>query len=58
MEVLLRAVKDVSSAHITGESLSALAKVVAELKEKELGNTFRDIALYAKTFFDAVSEEQ
>ncbi|XP_067145724.1 maestro heat-like repeat-containing protein family member 2B [Apteryx mantelli] len=53
VEVLLGATKDVTSSHITAESLSALAKVVAELKEKGLGITFRDIALYTTTFFDA-----
>ncbi|XP_064360624.1 maestro heat-like repeat-containing protein family member 2B [Dromaius novaehollandiae] len=53
VEVLLRAIKDVSSSQIAGESLSALAKVVAELKETGLGMTLRDIALYTKTFFDA-----
>nr|XP_009670776.1 PREDICTED: maestro heat-like repeat-containing protein family member 2B [Struthio camelus australis] len=53
VEALLRATRDVSSLQIAGESLSALAKVVAELQEKALGVTFRDIALCASAFFDA-----
>ncbi|XP_068790031.1 maestro heat-like repeat-containing protein family member 2B [Struthio camelus] len=53
VEVLLRATKDATAPQIIGESLSALAKVVAELKEKGLGVSFRDIALCTKTFFDA-----
>uniref|UniRef100_A0A8B9Q478 Maestro/Maestro-like HEAT-repeats domain-containing protein n=1 Tax=Apteryx owenii TaxID=8824 RepID=A0A8B9Q478_APTOW len=52
LEVLMRAIKDVTSSEIVGDSLSALAKVVVELKEKDVGVTFKEITLYTKTFFD------
>uniref|UniRef100_A0A8C4KHU0 Maestro/Maestro-like HEAT-repeats domain-containing protein n=1 Tax=Dromaius novaehollandiae TaxID=8790 RepID=A0A8C4KHU0_DRONO len=52
LEVLMRAIKDIISSEIAGESLSALVKVVAELGEKDIGVTFKEIALYTKTFFD------
>ncbi|XP_064360030.1 maestro heat-like repeat-containing protein family member 2B [Dromaius novaehollandiae] len=52
LKALMRAIKDVTSSEIVGESLSALAKVVAELGEKDIGVTFKEIALYTKTFFD------
>ena len=52
----MRAIKDITSSELVGESLSALAKVVAELGEKDIGVTFKEIALSTKTFFDVVSE--
>ncbi|TFJ96917.1 acyl-CoA dehydrogenase [Platysternon megacephalum] len=41
LDILIRALNDTFSSEVIGESMKALAKVLKELKEKDIGSSFR-----------------
>ncbi|CAM5169144.1 unnamed protein product [Eretmochelys imbricata] len=52
MVILLRALSDPFSSEVIGESMKAVAKVLKELKEKDIGSSFRDLTQEIQTYFD------
>uniref|UniRef100_A0A8C3P856 Maestro/Maestro-like HEAT-repeats domain-containing protein n=1 Tax=Chrysemys picta bellii TaxID=8478 RepID=A0A8C3P856_CHRPI len=50
MVILTRALND--TPEVIGESMKALAKVLKELKEKDIGSSFRDLTQKIRTYFD------
>uniref|UniRef100_A0A674JS32 Maestro/Maestro-like HEAT-repeats domain-containing protein n=1 Tax=Terrapene triunguis TaxID=2587831 RepID=A0A674JS32_9SAUR len=50
MVILIRALND--TPEVIGESMKALAKVLKELKEKDIGSSFRDLTQKIWTYFD------
>ncbi|XP_044851142.1 protein maestro-like [Mauremys mutica] len=57
LDILIRALNDTSSSEVIGESMKALAKVLKELKEKDIGSSFRDLTQQIWTYFDSVYEQ-
>ncbi|CAM5124924.1 unnamed protein product [Natator depressus] len=52
MVILIRALSDPFSSEVIGESMKAVAKVLKELKEKDIGSSFRDLTQQIRTYFD------
>ncbi|CAM4604375.1 unnamed protein product, partial [Lepidochelys kempii] len=52
MVILIRALSDPFSSEVIGESMKAVAKVLKELKEKDIGSSFRDLTQEIRTYFD------
>ncbi|CAM5124802.1 unnamed protein product [Natator depressus] len=52
MVILIRALSDPFSSEVIGESMKAVAKVLKELKEKDIGSSFRDLTQRIRTYFD------
>ncbi|XP_067423590.1 maestro heat-like repeat-containing protein family member 2B [Emydura macquarii macquarii] len=52
LDVLIRASNDTSKSEVIGESMKALAKVLKELNEKDIGSSFRDLTTQIRTYFD------
>ncbi|CAM5169160.1 unnamed protein product [Eretmochelys imbricata] len=52
MVILIRALSDPVSSEVIGESMKAVAKVLKELKEKDIGSSFRDLTQEIRTYFD------
>ncbi|CAM4719777.1 unnamed protein product [Caretta caretta] len=52
MVILIRALSDPLSSEVIGESMKAVAKVLKELKEKDIGSSFRDLTQQIRTYFD------
>ncbi|CAM4606323.1 unnamed protein product [Lepidochelys kempii] len=52
MVILIRALSDPFSSEVIGESMKAVAKVLKELKEKDIGSSFRDLTQEIQTYFD------
>ncbi|CAM4608047.1 unnamed protein product [Lepidochelys kempii] len=52
MVILIRALRDPFSSEVIGESMKAVAKVLKELKEKDIGSSFRDLTQEIQTYFD------
>ncbi|CAM5102113.1 unnamed protein product [Natator depressus] len=52
MVILIRALSDPFSSEVIGESTKAVAKVLKELKEKDIGSSFRDLTQQIHTYFD------
>ncbi|CAM5096493.1 unnamed protein product [Natator depressus] len=52
MVILIRALSDPFSSEVIGESMKAVAKVLKELKEKDIGSSFRDLTQQIHTYFD------
>ncbi|CAM5124648.1 unnamed protein product [Natator depressus] len=50
--ILIRALSDPFSSEVIGESMKAVAKVLKELKEKDIGSSFRDLTQQIRTYFD------
>ncbi|CAM4691547.1 unnamed protein product [Caretta caretta] len=52
MVILIRALSDPFSSEVIGESMKAVAKVLKELKEKDIASSFRDLTQEIRTYFD------
>ncbi|XP_050805187.1 maestro heat-like repeat-containing protein family member 2B [Gopherus flavomarginatus] len=52
LDILIGALHDIFSSEVIGESMKALAKVLKELKEKDIGSSFRDLTQQIRTYFD------
>ncbi|XP_050781816.1 maestro heat-like repeat-containing protein family member 2B isoform X2 [Gopherus flavomarginatus] len=52
LDILIRALHDIFSSEVIGESMNALAKVLKTLKEKDIGSSFRDLTQQTRTYFD------
>ncbi|XP_039374974.1 maestro heat-like repeat-containing protein family member 2B [Mauremys reevesii] len=52
LDILIKALNDTSSSEVIGESMKALAKVLKELKEKDIGSSFKDLTQQIQTYFD------
>ncbi|CAM4678599.1 unnamed protein product [Caretta caretta] len=52
MVILIRALSDPFSSEVIGESMKAVAKVLKELKEKDIVSSFRDLTQEIRTYFD------
>uniref|UniRef100_A0A8C4WJN6 Uncharacterized protein n=2 Tax=Gopherus evgoodei TaxID=1825980 RepID=A0A8C4WJN6_9SAUR len=52
LDILIRALHDIFSSEVIGESMNALAKVLKQLKEKDIGSSFRDLTQQIRTYFD------
>uniref|UniRef100_A0A8C8S7W2 Maestro heat-like repeat family member 5 n=1 Tax=Pelusios castaneus TaxID=367368 RepID=A0A8C8S7W2_9SAUR len=52
LKVLIRSLNERSHSEIVCESLKALAKVLKELKEKDIGSSFRDLTTRIRTYLD------
>nr|XP_008176299.2 protein maestro-like [Chrysemys picta bellii] len=55
--LLIGALHDIFSSEVIGESMKALAKVLKELKEKDIGSSFKDLTQQIRTYFDDVCEQ-
>nr|XP_032650974.1 protein maestro-like [Chelonoidis abingdonii] len=56
LDILIGALHDIFSSEVIGESMKALAKVLKELKEKDIGSSFRDLTQQIRTYFDDEDE--
>ncbi|XP_030391877.1 maestro heat-like repeat-containing protein family member 2B [Gopherus evgoodei] len=52
LDILIGALHDIFSSEVIGESMKALAKVLKQLKEKDIGSSFRDLTQQIRTYFD------
>ncbi|KAM9111350.1 protein maestro-like [Pangshura tecta] len=52
LDILIGALHDIFSSEVIGESMKALAKVLKELKEKDIGSSFKDLTQQIRTYFD------
>ncbi|XP_044871526.1 maestro heat-like repeat-containing protein family member 2B isoform X1 [Mauremys mutica] len=52
LDILIGALHDVFSSDVIGESMKALAKVLKELKEKDIGSSFKDLTEQIWAYFD------
>ncbi|XP_039374653.1 protein maestro-like [Mauremys reevesii] len=52
LDILIGALHDVFSSEVIGESMKALAKVLKELKEKDIGSSFKDLTEQIRAYFD------
>ncbi|XP_029769453.1 maestro heat-like repeat-containing protein family member 2B [Terrapene carolina triunguis] len=52
LDILIGALRDIFSSEVIGESMKALAKVLKELKEKDIGSSFKDLTQQIRTYFD------
>ncbi|XP_050808661.1 protein maestro-like isoform X5 [Gopherus flavomarginatus] len=52
LDILIGALHDIFSSKVIGESMNALAKVLKQLKEKDIGSSFRDLTQQIRTYFD------
>ncbi|XP_050808644.1 protein maestro-like [Gopherus flavomarginatus] len=52
LDILIGALHDIFSSEVIGESMNALAKVLKQLKEKDIGSSFRDLTQQIRTYFD------
>uniref|UniRef100_A0A674J3S8 Maestro/Maestro-like HEAT-repeats domain-containing protein n=1 Tax=Terrapene triunguis TaxID=2587831 RepID=A0A674J3S8_9SAUR len=52
LDILIGALHDIFSSEVIGESMKALAKVLKELKEKDIGSSFQDLTQQIRTYFD------
>ncbi|KAM9116235.1 protein maestro-like [Pangshura tecta] len=52
LDILIGALHDMFSSEVIGESMKALAKVLKELKEKDIGSSFKDLTQQIRTYFD------
>ncbi|CAM4659814.1 unnamed protein product [Lepidochelys olivacea] len=57
MVILIRALSDPFSSEVIGESMKAVAKVLKELKEKDIGSSFRDLTQEIRTYFDNICDQ-
>ncbi|CAM4608270.1 unnamed protein product [Lepidochelys kempii] len=57
MVILIRALNDPFSSEVIGESMKAVAKVLKELKEKDIGSSFRDLTQQIRTYFDNICDQ-
>ncbi|XP_039356339.1 protein maestro-like [Mauremys reevesii] len=57
LDILIGALHDIFSSEVIGESMKALAKVLKELKEKDIGSSFRDLTQQIRTYLDDVCEQ-
>ncbi|CAM4608703.1 unnamed protein product [Lepidochelys kempii] len=55
--ILIRALNDPFSSEVIGESMKAVAKVLKELKEKDIGSSFRDLTQQIRTYFDNICDQ-
>ncbi|XP_026503687.2 maestro heat-like repeat-containing protein family member 2B [Terrapene carolina triunguis] len=56
LDILIGALHDIFSSEVIGESMKALAKVLKELKEKDIGSSFKDLTQQIRTYFDDVDD--
>ncbi|XP_044851151.1 maestro heat-like repeat-containing protein family member 2B [Mauremys mutica] len=52
LDILIGALHDVFSSEVIGESMKALAKVLKELKEKDIGSSFKNLTEQIRAYFD------
>ncbi|XP_039340670.1 maestro heat-like repeat-containing protein family member 2B [Mauremys reevesii] len=57
LDILIKALHDTLSSEVIGESMKALAKVLKELKEKDISSSFKELTQQIQTFFGDVCEQ-